>query len=224
MPNGINLEIVTALVSFLFTILVLSYLVGDTPLFRIAIYAFVGAAAGYVAAVSWHQVLWPKLVEPLVFGSGSERLLLLVPLLLGFLLLTKASPRLAWLGSPAVGFMVGVGAAVAVGGAVLGTILPQVEASVTLFDLTKVTSPLERFSEAGVILIGTLTTLVYFHFGAKAGPQGPRRSRLVGIMAWIGQIFIAVTFGVLFASIYAAALTALIERLHFLWTFIASFF
>lgn len=71
------------------------------------------------------------------------------------------------------------------------------------------------------MLLGTITSLVYFHFGAKATPDGPKRSRLVTILGAIGQVFIAITLGVLFAGVLAASMTALIERLNFLWSFLA---
>ena len=73
------------------------------------------------------------------------------------------------------------------------------------------------------MLVGTVTTLVYFHFGAKATAGGPQRSQLVIWLGWIGQVFIAITLGVLFAGVFAAAMTALIERLNFIWYFLASF-
>jgi hypothetical protein len=224
MLAGINLDFITAIVSFLFTLMVLSYLVSDNPLFRAAIYIFIGVSAGYAAAVTWYQVLWPKLVLPLISGSMLERVLALIPLLLGMLLLMKLSPRTARLGNPAMAFMVGAGAAVAVGGAVLGTLFPQTQASINLFDLKTGGIISERIFEGSIILVGTLTTLVYFHFSAKATPSGPQSGRLVEILSGIGQVFIAITFGVLFAGAYAAAMTALIERLSFLWNFIAFFF
>jgi hypothetical protein len=224
MPDGINLDFVTAIVSFIFTLSVLSYLVGDNPLFRLAIYIFIGVSAGYAAAVAWHQVLWSKLFMPLIYGDTFERALALVPLLLGMLMLMKLSPRTARLGNPAMAFMVGAGASVAVGGAVLGTLFPQTQASINLFDLKAGGSVSERIFEASIILVGTLTTLVYFHFSAKATPSGPQGSHLVDILGGIGQVFIAITFGALFAGVYAAAMTALVERLSFLWSFIASFF
>jgi hypothetical protein len=224
MLAGINLDFITAIVSFLFTLMVLSYLVGDNPLFRAAIYIFIGVSAGYAAAVTWYQVLWPKLVLPLISGSMLERVLALIPLLLGMLLLMKLSPRTARLGNPAMAFMVGAGAAVAVGGAVLGTLFPQTQASINLFDLKTGGIISDRIFEGSIILVGTLTTLVYFHFSAKATPSGPQSGRLVEILSGIGQVFIAITFGVLFAGAYAAAMTTLIERLSFLWNFIASFF
>lgn len=222
MPAWISLDFITASVSFLFTLMVLSYLVGDNPLFRLAIHIFIGVSAGYAAAVAWHQVLLPKLIQPLLSRGLLESILAIVPLLLGALLLMKLSPRTAQLGNPAMAFMVGAGAAVAVGGAVLGTLFPQILASINLFDLETGGSITERLFEGSIILIGTLTTLTYFHFGAKATPSGPQRGRLVEALGGIGQVFIAITFGVLFAGAYAAAMTALIERLNFLWTFIAS--
>jgi len=224
MPAWISLDLITASISFLFTLMVLSYLVGDNPLFRLAIHIFIGVSAGYAAAVAWHQVLSPKLIQPLLFGGLLESILAIVPLLLGALLLMKLSPRTARLGNPAMAFMVGAGAAVAVGGAVLGTLFPQILASINLFDLKTGGSITERLFEGSIILIGTLTTLAYFHFGAQATPSGPQRGRLVEALGRIGQVFIAITFGVLFAGAYAAAMTALIERLNFLWTFIASLF
>ena len=224
MPAEISIDFITTLLGFLFTLLVLSYLLGDNPLFRVALSVFVGVAAGYAASIAWHQVLRPKLFAPFLNGTAGERILLIMPLLMALLLLTKISPRTAQLGSPAMAFLVGVGAAVAVGGAVVGTLFPQIEASINLFDLSETgSSPPERLVEGSVILLGTLTTLVYFHFGAKPGPRGPQRSRLVNLLAWIGQIFVAITFGVIFAGVYAAAMTAFIERLNFLWDFIRSF-
>jgi hypothetical protein len=44
---------------------------------------------------------------------------------------------------------------------------------------------------------------------------------LVTTLGWIGQVFIAITLGVLFAGVFAAAMTALIERLSFIWSFLA---
>ena len=72
------------------------------------------------------------------------------------------------------------------------------------------------------MLVGTVTTLAYFHFGAKATANGPQRSKLVTMLSWVGQVFIAITFGVLFAGVFTAAMTALIERLNFLITFLTS--
>jgi len=216
-----SMDLVTGLIAFLLTVMVLSYLIGDNPFFRLAIYIFVGVAAGYAGAVAWHQVLWPKLFRPIISGTLAERLLAIIPLLLGILLLAKLSPRAAQLGNPAMAYLVGVGAAVAIGGAVVGTIFPQTAATVNLFNLTG-NGTAERLFEGSIVLVGVVTTLVYFHFGAKATPNGPQRGKFIQSLSWVGQIFVAITFGALFAGVYAAAMTALIERIHFLWTFLSS--
>lgn len=223
MPSSFPIDFITGLAAFLLTIMVLSYLIGDNPFFRLAIHLFIGVAAGYAGAVAWHQVLWPRLFRPIVYGTLVERLLAILPLLLGILLLAKLSPRAARLGNPAMAYLVGVGAAVAIGGAVSGTILPQSLATIQLFTPGEAGSA-ERIFEGSIVLVGAVTTLAYFHFGARATPAGPRRGKLVQGLGWIGQIFIAITFGALFAGVYAAAMTALIERIHFLWTFLGSFF
>ena len=215
-------DLVTGLLSFLLTLMILSYLVGDNPAFRVAVYIFVGVSAGYAAAVAWWQVIYPKVLLPLLTGSLIERLLALVPLVLGFLLLMKLSQRTAWMGNASVAFLVGVGAAVAVGGAVMGTLIPQTQASYTVFNLTGGGSLLARLFLGLIMLVGTITTLVYFHFGAKATAGGPQRSKLVIWLGWIGQVFIAITLGVLFAGVFAAAMTALIERMNSIWFFLTS--
>ena len=213
------INLITGGISFLLTLMVLSYLIGDNPAFRVAVYIFIGVSAGYAAAVAWHQVLYPRLIVPLISGS----LLTIVPLVLGLLLLLKLSPRVARLGTPSMAFLVGVGAAVAVGGAVMGTLLPQTWASMNVLNLSDAGQYwLEHLGEGIVMLVGTVTTLVYFHFGAKATATGPQRGKLVSGLSWVGQGFIAITFGVLFAGVLVAAMTALIERLNFIIIFLSS--
>ena len=224
MLSSSTLNLITGIISFIFTLMILSYLIGDNPLFRMAVYIFVGVSAGYAASVAWQNVLLPKLFEPLLFGTMQQRLILLVPLLLGILLLTKLSTHSARLGNPAMAFLVGTGAAVAILGAVFGTIIPQTQASINLFDTSSGGNLIEHLFEGTIFLVGTISTLVYFQFSSRATPSGPQRNQLVSRLGWVGKIFIAITFGVLFAGVYAAALTALIERMFSLWIFITSFF
>ncbi len=214
-----SLDFVMGIVAFLFTLFIFSYLIGDNPLFRIAVYIFVGVAAGYVAAVACRQVLWSDLIYPLLHDAPLQKALLTIPLILSALLLVKVSPRLTRLGMPAMALLVGVSAAVAVGGAVMGTIFPQIDATINLFDARSATSA-SQFAEmmfnGAWILAGVVTTLVYFHFGARTSNNGSvRRFALIEVVAFIGSIFLAITLGVLFAGVYSAALTALIDRLHF---------
>jgi len=75
-----------------------------------------------------------------------------------------------------------------------------------------------------IILVGTITTLVYFHYGAHPTPSGiTKRETPIEIGALIGQFFIAITLGAIFAGVYLAVLTVFIERMRFVWDFIWSF-
>jgi hypothetical protein len=69
--------------------------------------------------------------------------------------------------------------------------------------------------------------LSYFHFGVKPSSDGvdvPHRHPLVeSILAPVGQVFIAITFGALFAGVLSASLAALIDRTQYMWSFIAQF-
>jgi hypothetical protein len=220
-------DLITGLASFLFTVLIFSYLLRDNPLFRIATYLFVGGSAGYIATVAWWQVLWPNLLSPLAFGRLDQRILLVIPLLGSGLLLMKIWPPLGRLGSPAMAYLVGVGAAAAIGGALIGTLIPQIAATINAFDMQSAAVRQNGFLEiiwnGAFILTGTVTSLAYFHFGARAKADGSiKRAALIEILAFIGRIFIAITLGVLFAGVYASALTALIERLSSIIQFLGS--
>jgi len=226
---NIPLDLLSGFLSFLFTILILSYLIGDNPLFRVAVYLFVGIASGYVAAVIWWQVLRPRMIDPLasalLSGSLTEQVIALVPLLGFALILMKVSPRLAGIAGIVMAFLVGAGAAVVIAGAVIGTLIPQIEATINLFDprlaAARNINIMEALGNGAIVLAGVVTTLVYFHFGARPQPDGSmRRFGLIEIIAWVGRIFIGITLGVIFAGVYAAALTALIERISSLIEFI----
>ncbi len=221
-------DLIGTLVGFALTLMVFSYAIGDNALFRITIHVFIGVAAGYAAVVAWYSVVQPLLIVPLVSGTQSERLYALFPLLLSALLLFKASPRLSRIGNPALAYMVGVGVAAIIGGAVIGTIFPQALASMDLLDLDAAGSdrPLPlQFLQGLFILVGTLTTLAYFHFGARQKPDGqPRRPEWIEFLAKIGQIFIAITLGVVFAGVVTASLAALIERIFFIVNFVLPLF
>jgi hypothetical protein len=185
----------------------------------------VGVSAGYVAVVVIYQVLWPRLIIPMLQGGTTERLLLVFPLVLSLLLLAKAAPRLASLGSLPMAYLVGVGAAVAIGGAIFGTLSGQIRGAAQPFNLQAANAGWPRVLEGLLALVGTVGTLAYFQFGAssRAAQPAAQRGPLVEILAQVGKVFIAITLGAIFAGVYSAALTALIDRLQSVLTVIAQF-
>lgn len=218
----LNNEIIWLVISFVLTLLVFSYLLGDNPFFRFVSALFIGVTAGYFTVVIIYQVLLARLVVPLLQGSR----LTLVPLLLSGLMLMKLSPRLTRLGNPPMALLVGVGAAVALGGAVLGTLFGQVKGALAFFNpaMNQPGSPQPLLIAEGVFfLIGTLATLAYFNFSARktryleVKPRWP-----VAVFAAVGKVFIAITLGAVFAGVLTAAITALVERSDFIFSTIAS--
>ena len=216
-------DLLGAVIGFSLTLMVFSYIIGDNIFFRVAIYVFIGVAAGYAAVVVWYSVIWPQLLEPLLFGLRSERLFIIFPLVMGVLFLFKLSPKLTRVGNPTIAYLVGVGVAVAIGGAVIGTIFPLVNATIQLFDFTAIPgadSWFSHFIKAVMILVGTITTLLYFHFGVRSKSDPDQdKPRWAVILSMIGQIFVGISLGVIFAGVFSASLTSMIERITFLVNF-----
>src|SRR5512132_4411614 len=104
-----SIEIISALVGLILTLMIFSYLIGDNPLFRVAVYLFIGVSSGYAATVVVDSVLLPRL-NSLQVNDVNQLILGVIPLLLGATLLAKLSPRIAWIGNFAMAVLVGVGA------------------------------------------------------------------------------------------------------------------
>lgn len=220
-----SLEFFSGLIGLLVTLLIFSYLLNDNPLFRMTIYLFIGIASGYAAAVVWQYVLAPKVLIVLQSTDPNLWLLTVIPLFFGATLLAKLFPKLSWLGSFGMALLVGVGAATALGGALLGTLMPQVGAAINALDFRSAEGgtggAFAKLLEGAVMLVGTVLTLGYFQFTASRAPDGtPKRNAAFEVVAWAGRFFIALTFGVIFAGVYMAALTAMIERLTTIINFI----
>lgn len=215
-----SIEVISGFIGLILTLLVFSYLIGDNPLFRFAIYLFIGASSGYAAVAAWHYILWPKLFSQLT--DMNQLVLMIIPLVLVLSLLAKLSPRISWLGSFSMAILVGAGAATAIGGALIGTLIPQATAAMSEFDLGSVTGPdaLVRLFEAAIMFLGTVLTLAAFHYTVGRAADGTaEQSSFLNVLSKAGRVFVSITLGVLFAGVYIAALTAMIERLSSLILF-----
>src|SRR3990172_6936186 len=182
-------DLISSVLASILTVMVLSYLVGDNPLFRVAMHLLVGSAAGYAGAVAINNVLGPGLVDP-ILAAGLEGLLspsvlvtVLAPWILVITLMLKVSPATSRFGTPAMALLVGVGAAVVVGGAITGTLLPQSLTSMRSLNPAGVASgeSLERLLELVLVLGGALSTLFYFRFTRRASGQETPLAVLAGL-------------------------------------------
>jgi hypothetical protein len=210
--------LLSGVLGFGFSVAILSYLVGDNPLYRLALHIFIGAAVGYAGLVTIHQVLVPRLVEPLTSGDVGVAFFVAGPLVLFIFLVFKLSPRLSGLGNISIAVMLGVGTAVAIAGALRGTLLPQVQAT----QLSVSPNSGGRWIDNLILVVGTLSSLLYFQFWVRAQPSEESERWLpMRLVAGVGRAFIVLTLGATYAGIILSGISLFSERVVFLWDFIS---
>jgi hypothetical protein len=189
-------------VAALATVGVWSYLVGARRIFILLQYLLAGLATGYLVLLSIREVLVPRLVEPLLASPGDHPLLLPALLLVGVLIGVSWLPRRAT--APVIAILIGGIAAFAVGGAVIGTILPQMAAALPA------ATPTSPDLASGVLALGiTALVLVGFLHGA---PRGTLTTRAASIGRWLMIGGIGGWLGFLVTS----RLSLLVDRVGFL--------
>lgn len=213
-------------VAFALTLMVYCYLVKEIPLFhaiyRVAVYLFIGVTLAYAALIAWHGVLVPRLFLRLDGGEW----LYLPPLILCLLLVLRVRPAWRGPGTLTLAFLLGVGAALTLGGALVGTLLPQVAATFVSLNpedyqvmaMTQGSPVISYVLDALLVVLGTVSALLYFFFTA---PEGTRRlagwqSRLARLFGGFGRVFIMFTLGALFATVSISRISLLVDRARFL--------
>jgi hypothetical protein len=204
-------DLIGLIVGTLLTLLVLSYILGDNPLYRLALHLLVGATVGYGVAVTVVTVL--RTVLPALQNDSPDRVRVLIPVILGILLLFKGFPRWSAWGNFSTALLVGVGAAVALSGALLGTIIPQAAAVGSLDDWLR--GGAYGLLNGFLVTVGTIGALLAFAFTV---PRRPTLQRLwnnsVGVLGQMGRLFLLATFGAAFATALTASLTVLVGRVY----------
>lgn len=186
----------------LVTICVWAYLVGERRFFRLAQHLLAGLATGYLVLLAVREVLVPRLLQPVVSDPGANALLW------PGLALAVAMAGARWLPRPVVAIpvavLVGGTAAFALGGAVAGTLLPQMAGAVLAPGL----APGAVLNGIIGLLITVLVLLAFLH-GA------PRRRVLVGA-AGAGRWLLLAGIGGWLGFLLVSRLTLLVDRVGFL--------
>lgn len=198
-------EFLGLLIGFVLTLCIYSYLFGDNALYRVAVHILMGVSAAYAAVLAVQRVFLPIFRQFQNEPGNVANLWWLIPLLLVLLLVMKLIRPVAWVGNSAVAVLVGVGSAVALVGAVAGTLLPQISASGSENIVITITAA-----------ILTICTILYFQFTGKADEDG----KLVvapwqRVISGVGRTVLMITFGALFAGLLSTSLVLLTERLSF---------
>lgn len=220
---GLDVDLIGTAVAAVLTFFVFGYLLGDLPglgplckfFYRLVMHILVGAGVAYALIVGWWSILYPRLfvrlVEAQATGDVGKMGIALVGAVLGILLLTKGFRSLAWLGNLSTAFLIGVGIGVAAGGAVIGTLYTQSQATAAFSGARSMTELLLMFVGA----LGTLAVLGSFTFTAtgRKGLSG-LWARVVRVISGLGRFFLYVAMGATFAGVYVAGVSLLIGRVQ----------
>lgn len=200
----------------LLSLCILSRAVADTPLYRFAQSVLIGTAIGYIAAVVVRDALVLP-INALIFGAASleQWAPMIAGLGLGALLITRFGPQ--WgshLANYPLALLIGIGAALALVGAVRGTLGPLLLATL------RVSVPAgDPAAQAGALLLVllTITTLLAFRYTSRprrASVDGaPRRRALATLLQLAGRGAVLVVFGVFFAATVTTYISALVGQL-----------
>lgn len=192
------------LVGFLLTIAVLSFVIKDNPLYRLAVHILVGVSAGFAVVVVIKEVISPVFDNLTGETSWIVRLYWLIPVILSILLILKLVPKTAKIGNSAMAVVIGVGAAVGLSGAVIGTLLPQI--------LVRYDDALLGVSIAFIVVIA----LAYFFFSAtQADPGMDNTPAWYPYVGGAGRVVITITLAGLFAGALNTSIVLLVQRVGF---------
>lgn len=216
-------EIVGLTIGLVLTICVYSYILGDNPLYRLAVHVLVGVSSAYAVLITIQAVIMPAFTaiirareQAFATQATTDYIFLglsIVPIFLGlFIFIPRDRPLAARINNISVAILIGIGAAVALVGAILGTILPQIIANAPDPILALVTTIL------------TACTLLYFQFNLQSNPAEPAVvplwQQILG--RGLGRAVLMMTFGALFALTLNSSLTLLTSQLNQMLEFVFS--
>lgn len=211
------------------TLMILSFLYKDNPLYKFAEHLFVGVSAAYAMAVGvWNHLvpnllakLFPAAMSGILPGTANQapQYHYVIPAIFGLLLLTRLIDRIAWLSRWALAFIIGGSA---------GFNLPRFLESDFIAQVKSTLVPLVVLDETGqvfwggslshlVLIVGVVCGLVYFFFSVE-------HTGGIGVLSRVGIWVLMVTFGAAFGYTVMARISLLIGRMETLGAWVSSMF
>jgi hypothetical protein len=190
------------------TLSVYSYLYKENPLFRACEYILVGLTAAHLTVMGYQNIM-DSAVKPVMTGTKT---LMIVPIILGIMLYARWSKQHSWIARIPVSYMLAVAAAVTITGNIDAGFMRQVRATmVPIKDLNSL-----------VVVVGTITTLMYFFFvkiqgGSRAEGNGSALARVLEAGGQIGRWVMMIAFGATFGSGVMSRIGLFIGRVQFLF-------
>ena len=190
------------IIAGLLTLAIFSFLYRDNPAYKMAESLLIGVSIGYFLVITWTNTLMDLLFVPL---TQNAKWPLIIPLALGVMMFGRFHKRTAPLSRIPIAVLIGSGAGVAIPAMLEARTLRQISATV---------GPL--VTESGLpdisliaVLVGVLTTLVYFYFSRE-------HKGALGGAAKVGTYFLMSFFGTTFGYTVMSRMSTLIGRVEFL--------
>jgi hypothetical protein len=180
-------DVAATWVAAIATLIVFGGLLGERRLFGWSQHLLAGLATGFLALLAIREVIAPRLLDPLL-GGGAAR----VELWAGLALVAAAAaapwlPRLV----AAVPLSIAIGslAAFALGGAVIGTVIPQLVATAAFERATAVdtVAGVAAAGVSGLVLLGFLHGVPRGR-GMRVAAGAGRWLLVAGIGGWLGYL------------------------------------
>lgn len=185
------------------TLMMMSFLYKDNPLYKIGENIFIGISLGYGWLVSWEYIIWPFFIMPIKdmsvefhFSDITNVLWFLLALTMFF----RFSRKRAWVANYYFGFFFGY---------VAGYVIP-----ITIQNVLKQSTSLMVDLNQGtffettkwiVLVFGTFASLIYFYFSK------PHKG-LLGKTARVGIVVMMIFFGAAFGSTVMGRVSLFIDR------------
>ena len=206
------------------TIGILSFLLGDTALYKLVESIFVGVSAAYWMVVGfWAEIvqnllgnLFPETMRatlmPGLDESAEPNYWYVVPLIFSAMLLLRLSPKGGWISRWPLAFFIGATAGIRLVSYLEADFVAQIRSTILPLMVMSADGTIDPWAslQNALIVLGVLTGLVYFFFSVE-------HKGVVGGVARGGVWLLMITFGASFGYTVMGRIALLADRLEFLF-------
>ncbi|MHC1773124.1 MAG: hypothetical protein AB9907_15610 [Flexilinea sp.] len=216
---NISTDFLILLTGFVLSLFIFSLILGDNWLFRFASSVLSGVLSAYVCILLVEKVFIPKIFLPLSASSGGweRKIVLLAVIAAAVFLFIKIFMNHESGGNFILAILLCVMAAVTIAGVANGTILGLYRGILTRFQPAEnLSGSIRYWIETGFVLLGTITSLLYTqHYWIKRKNSSPgiEKTPVLSFFSAIGEVFIGIALGSIFAGCFVASAVILVEQL-----------
>lgn len=214
------------------TLALFSQLYADNALFKAAEHIFLGTIVAYGMLITWYQRWINELLAAFLSGqtdpsagflenvrlwfataAANQQLgifSIIIPCVLGLMMYGRLHPRYVWVSRTPFALLMGFGIGLSIPVMITNNLLRQLEPMMMDLLHDPQTGQFAFQWNDAVVLVGVLSTLVYFFFSVE-------HKGVVRHVSRIGVWFLMIAFGASFGYTVMARLSLLIGRVEFLF-------